>query len=103
EFYSSSKTSFAGEVVVRIDGNGTVLGSVSEILRHGRCVHDLARIHSVFGIERGLDVLERSIQLMSEQLFVEVTTCEPSPCSPLIPPPNSMTRSVISSVMSFMT
>src|SRR5262245_45172837 len=64
---------------MRVNGNGMVLGSVAEVLRHGRCIYDLARIHPVFGIERGLDVLERSIKLRSKQFFVQMTTRESVP------------------------
>src|SRR5215468_7432288 len=79
QFHSSRKTTFAREVIMRVDGNGMVLGSVAEVLRHGRCIYDLARIHPVFGIERGLDVLERSIKLRSKQFFVQMTTRESVP------------------------
>src|SRR5262245_34637748 len=76
QFHSSRKTAFAREVIMRVDGNGMVFGSVTEVLRHGRSVYDLARIHPVFGVERSLDVLERFIELRSEQFFVQVTTRE---------------------------
>src|ERR1051326_357888 len=59
-----------------IDGDRSVLRTVSEVLGHGRPIHDLAWIHPVVRIECSFDLAECFINLRSEKFLVQMTPCQ---------------------------
>ena len=72
QFHGRCEAAFARKVIVRVHWDGVVLRPIAKVFRHRWRIDDFAGIHPVFGIESGLHVLESSVDLRPEQLFVEV-------------------------------
>ncbi len=76
QFNCSSESALTREIVMRVDWDRAVFGSVTKVLGHWRRIDDLPGIHSIFWIECLLHIAKGFIDLGAEQFLVQMASSQ---------------------------